>query len=190
MDEQNALRSQGFTLMVFGGLIVLCSVFFILGMIVGRGQASMTAEGDEAIAASQPAAQNEADLDFYEAVTQDEFPPLEDVEPSPPPSSRPAPSAVPPVPAAAPPAPRPAANPTPSGAAVMLQLGAFRGEGQAEGLAGEVRAKGFSAIVLRPDPSDESGFYRVQVGPFTSADQADRVRGQLQDSGYEVISVR
>jgi cell division protein FtsN len=178
MDGESSFRGQGFTLVVFGGLVALCSVFFILGMVVGRGQSVASAPGGETLTGAEPgpeeSVERSPDLDFYEAVTEDPRPSA----PTPPPS--PAPARTEPLPAA----------PAAGGVALMLQLGAFRAEGPALSLAAEVRQKGFSAIVLRPAGGESSEFYRVQVGPFTTTDQADRVRSQLQTAGYEVMTVR
>jgi len=180
MEEQNSVRGQGFTLMIFGGLVALCAVFFILGMVVGRGQGSQAAAGDPApLAAALPAAEDDAGLDFYEAVTRDELPPLEETGP---PASEAGPAeARQPLPAQT--------APAPGSEAVMLQLGAFRVEQTALGLATEVRERGFFSIVLRPAPGDESGLYRVQVGPLASS-EAVRVRSQLETAGYDVVTVR
>ena len=36
MEEQTTWKGHSFTLLVFTGIVVLCSIFFILGMLVGR----------------------------------------------------------------------------------------------------------------------------------------------------------
>src|SRR5437899_1765104 len=38
MEEQTTWQGHTFTLFVFTGIVVLCSIFFILGMLVGRTQ--------------------------------------------------------------------------------------------------------------------------------------------------------
>ena len=38
MEDQASWKSHSFTLLVFTGIVVLCSIFFILGMLVGRTQ--------------------------------------------------------------------------------------------------------------------------------------------------------
>src|SRR5215510_6804667 len=38
MEDQTSWRGHTFTLLVFTGIVVLCSIFFILGMLVGRAQ--------------------------------------------------------------------------------------------------------------------------------------------------------
>lgn len=184
MEEQASLRGQGFTLAVFGGLAALFAFFFILGMIVGRGQGTRTALNEEVVPAAQPTSGESGDEsadDFYEAVTRDEFPP-----PARPEAGSPAERAAPAPPSTAP----STALPDTGGVAVLFQLGAFQTEQTAERVVSEAREKGFPALVMRPEPADESQLYRVQVGPYTSTDQAQSVREQLETAGYEVIIVR
>ena len=38
MEDQTSWKGHTFTLLVFTGIVVLCSIFFILGMLVGRAQ--------------------------------------------------------------------------------------------------------------------------------------------------------
>ena len=38
MEEQTTWKGHSLTLVVFAGIVVLCSIFFILGMLVGRQQ--------------------------------------------------------------------------------------------------------------------------------------------------------
>lgn len=177
MDDQSSMRGQTFTLMVFGGLVVLCSVFFILGMVVGRRQSPPSVE-PPAVAAAQPETE-EPDLDFYEAVTRDEVSDLEAAEEEAPPPLPPELAATA-VPDSTP------ARETPD-PAVVLQLGAFSREETAEGVAADARQQGFSVFVSRA--VDGSGLYRVQVGPFTSTEEASSVRSRLEDAGFDVIAV-
>ena len=44
MDEQVTWKGHSFTLLVFAGIVFLCSIFFVLGMLVGRGQGKSAAE--------------------------------------------------------------------------------------------------------------------------------------------------
>src|SRR5213079_1879532 len=43
MEDQTSWRGHSFTLFVFTGIVVLCSIFFILGMLVGRAEGQMLA---------------------------------------------------------------------------------------------------------------------------------------------------
>jgi cell division septation protein DedD len=188
MEDQASLRGQGFTLLVFAGVVALCSVFFILGMIVGRGQAPGETEAGSATSASSPeanpGAESSAELGFYETVTQGDFP-----EPETP--------APPEIGAAS--APAPAEDAAPSNraslpdtdvVAIMLQVGAFGVEQTANNVVAELGGRGFRAMVLRPVPGEGPALYRVQVGPLPSEEEASRVRARLLDAGYQVITVR
>ena len=45
MDETNtSWKNHSFTLLVFGGIVALCFIFFVLGMLVGRNQGQRIAE--------------------------------------------------------------------------------------------------------------------------------------------------
>src|SRR6187399_3177294 len=61
MDEQVSWKGQSFTLLVFGGIVFLCSIFFVLGMLVGRGQGEKAAEAARITVAAK-AADSEARL--------------------------------------------------------------------------------------------------------------------------------
>jgi len=43
-ETTTSWRNHSFTLLVFGGIVVLCSIFFVLGMLVGRNQGQRMAE--------------------------------------------------------------------------------------------------------------------------------------------------
>ena len=69
MEEPASWKGHGFTLLVFGGIVVLCSIFFVLGMLVGRDQGQRIAEmaaADQANRKPTAGAQNDApELTFY-----------------------------------------------------------------------------------------------------------------------------
>src|SRR6267154_1759586 len=56
MEEQASWKGHGFTRLVFGGIVFLCSIFFVLGMLVGRGQGQRAAESAHVTAAAKVAA--------------------------------------------------------------------------------------------------------------------------------------
>ena len=92
MEETNPTwKNHSFTLLIFGGIVALCSIFFVLGMLVGRSQGQKIAEmafAEEA--ARKPVAQNVGDefpLDFYTQTTG-ENPDLK-LKPAPPESAAP-----------------------------------------------------------------------------------------------------
>ena len=168
MEEQTTWKGHAFTLVVFSGIVVLCAIFFILGMLVGRtqGQKGVTSAEAGAVAESTAAADAETnstpeapELTFYESVEKNEPAPLE--------------------------TPRPA-----SANAVNFQVGAVRQSADAEKLLNEVKQKGFRAFILAPPPGDPNPFYRIQVGPFTDPTEAEAVRLQLESAGYKSLIKR
>src|SRR5262245_61023969 len=73
MEDQNSVKGQTFTLMIFGGIVVLCSIFFILGMLVGRTQGLKLATVAAAEAAAKatpklPSVEERPELSFYDDV--------------------------------------------------------------------------------------------------------------------------
>ena len=92
MEETNPTwKNHSFTLLIFGGIVALCSIFFVLGMLVGRSQGQKIAEIAFAEEADRkPVAQNGGDefpLDFYSQTTG-ENPDLK-LKPAPPESAAP-----------------------------------------------------------------------------------------------------
>ena len=173
MDDQTSWRGHSFTLLIFGGVVILCSIFFILGMLVGRTQAEAVAADPVAAMFPEEKDPEELDLTFYESVDQTETLPLESAR-----ASEPAPS---PPPAAPTPPPLRTFD-----RAVTLQIAALSSADQAARLQDEVRAMGFAVFVLRPSPEDTSGLHRVQVGPLSDAEVAG-VQARLEAAGYEPI---
>ena len=127
MDD-NSWRGHNFTLLIFGGVVVLCSIFFILGMMVGRAQVPAVSEVRAVTDDTFPEDEIEdLDLRFYEAVEESEPPPFEASVPEAG-SSADAVAANQPPPITAPPL---AAAPAPEvGIAITLQIAALSSSGQ------------------------------------------------------------
>src|SRR5262245_22385929 len=76
MEDQTSWKTHSFTVLVFTGIVVLCSIFFILRMLVGRTQGQKLAFRTSASAAAKadakPIAKEETrpDLTFYDSVKQ------------------------------------------------------------------------------------------------------------------------
>lgn len=158
---------------VFFAVVLLCAIFFTLGFVLGRNQAVATAPATPpakppaAAPAESPAPD---DLSFYRRV--EGTPPAEAV-----------PAAKPPAPK--PPAAKPAeTKPAASAAAYYLQVAAVTQEAEAQRLAGELKKRGFSSVIL-PPTSDH--FYRVQVGPLETAELAEAAKARLEAQGYRGI---
>jgi hypothetical protein len=184
MDE-HSWKGHNFTLFIFGGIVVLCSIFFILGMLVGRVQVPVVSEvaavSDDTAGEEEP---GDLDLRFYEAVEGSELPPFEASGPEAGSSLERA-AAIEPLPTTAP--SPPAASAPEIEIAITLQIAAFSFADQAETLRAEIAAQGFSTFVVRPAPDDQSGFHRVHVGPFSDAAEVTRVRALLEAEGYQPI---
>jgi cell division protein FtsN len=185
MREETTWKGHTFTLMVFAGIAVLCSIFFVLGMLVGRAQGQKMASAAAATDPSKagaPAEINEegVDLTFYEEVKRDTRPAPEGAQLKP----DPAPS----KPAVTTEAIRPALPPPVAGSenAVHFQVGAFPKEAAAEKLLAAVKKKGFDGLILKPAADERNPFFRVQVGPYTPQ-EAQQARKKLESAGYRPI---
>ena len=198
-EDQTTWTGHTFTLLVFTGIVVLCSIFFILGMLVGRQQ------GQKYASAAGTAAKNEAktvpkddkqDFTFYDSVKREDQAAL---QPAPPPrKADPDPEPEPPAPTRAEPAKKPepapkrepvpaAPSPAPSNV-VNFQVGAVRKASEAQRLLRELKKKGFRAFILDPAKGDSNPLYRVQVGPFADVIEAEEVKKKLEKLKYQVYS--
>jgi len=79
MEDQTSWKGHTFTLIVFTGIVVLCSIFFILGMLVGRTQgqklalaASVSAAAKSDAARPVPREDSRPDLTFFDSVKKTE----------------------------------------------------------------------------------------------------------------------
>ena len=181
MEEQTSWKGHAFTLMIFGGIVVLCSIFFVLGMLVGRTQTVKIAAVATADAAPKPAIKELAKPDS----ARDDFSlPLPEKE------SRLLPAPVKPAPEPPAPAPPPKAKeqepPAPPPITINYQISALGKQSDAEKLVDDLKKKGFRAFMLTPVPGDPKPYYRVQVGA------KDRIEGEslkrkLEAAGYKPI---
>jgi cell division protein FtsN len=174
-EETPSWKGHSFTLLVFGGIVVLCSIFFVLGMLVGRNQGQRIAESAAAdMADRKDAAQPLPDvrrLDYHEETTEDN-PDLGLLLPSPP---------------TAPAEPRepepPAQDPAPE--KFYLQIVALKDKSEAARELDKVKSKGFRAMVLDPAAGGQDAFYRVLVGPFDTIPERDVAKRDLESQGYK-----
>src|SRR5215467_12770783 len=78
MEDQASWKSHTFTLLVFTGIVVLCSIFFILGMLVGRTQGQKVAFAatigtpGKSDSKAVPKEESKPDLTFYDSVKEPE----------------------------------------------------------------------------------------------------------------------
>lgn len=169
IEEQTTWKGHAFTLVVFSGIVVLCAIFFILGMLVGRTQGQKVATDEVADAAAAEtaavaktkatAAAQPPELTFFESVDKNEPAPL---EPQPPRSRN----------------------------AVNFQIAAVRQSADAENILNEVKQKGFRAFVLAPPPGGPNPYFRIQVGPFTDQAEVKSIKLKLESAGYKPIVKR
>jgi len=184
MEEATSWKSHTFTLFVFGGIVVLCSIFFVLGMLVGRAQAQKLTPADANASilkgeAKRGSTEDKSEFTFYDAVKKEvpaDF------------NREPAKLETPPAPAtpADPPPTPPAAAPAASSNTLNYQVGAVRKRPDAEKVVVELKAKGFRGFVVDPAADDPNPFFRIQVGPFFDS-EAPAVKKDLEAAGYRPI---
>ena len=173
MNDQTSWRGHSFTLLIFGGIVFLCSIFFILGMLVGRTQVDVPEVVPIAQAFSEATNEEQLDLTFYESVDESEPRPLESKETSLPSSS-----------SEVQPAKIPLTNVTDRN--LTLQIAALSSVDQAEKLQNKVRGLDFVVFVLSPSDDDNSSLHRVLVGPLNEVELAGTVE-RLEAFGYKPI---
>jgi cell division protein FtsN len=175
MEEPVSWKGQTFTLLVFGGIVVLCSIFFVLGMLVGRDQGQRIAQLAAVEAAKPPiAAQAEPEpLNFFEQTTKEK--PQLDLLPPPPPVVKEAPKQPEPPPEA--PAPQ----------KYFLQIFATKDAKAADRELTKVKSKDFRALILSPRPGEKDPQFRVHVGPYDSIAEAEMAKKELQAQGYKDV---
>jgi cell division septation protein DedD len=188
MEEQPTWKGHTFTLLIFSGIVVLCSIFFVLGMLVGRTQGQKLATVAAADAAAKnaqkvPSRDERPEMSFYDS-GEKKSPVLE-------PAPAPAPTRVQPEPVA--PAPKveePPAAPPPSGNVVNFQIGALKTAAAAEQLIATAKKQGFHAFMLTPVSADPNPLYRVQVGPVRDAIEEASVKQKLIGAGYHPMTLK
>jgi cell division protein FtsN len=193
MEESTSWKSHSFTLLIFGGIVVLCSIFFVLGMLVGRNQghkiAELAAADNTGRKTQTQTAGDDPKLDYFTETT-DEKPDLK-LQPAPNPPARPDPparSAQTPAPAR-PPAdaskPKPKPEPEPE---IYLQVLATKNAKQAALELKRVELKGFKAKVVSTD-QDKVQWHRVYVGPYKDS-EVNLAKSDLKAKGYKDPIVR
>jgi cell division septation protein DedD len=200
MEEQVSWKGQGFSLLVFAGLVFLCSIFFVLGMMVGRGQgqraAAAAAKTDDAklVAAAattpNPPEENKSSIAPYQGVETGK-PKAPAVEPE-------TPQATATVPAKAPVAAEPTielANAAPEKPAqkrpnsekmIYIQVAALEKETTARNEQDKLMKKGFAALIMSGDGPNK--LYHVRVGPFSNKADADEAKRKLEALGYKTLT--
>jgi cell division septation protein DedD len=187
MEDQTTWRGHTFTLLVFVGIVVLSSIFFILGMLVGRAQGQKTA----AAASAGPAVKTDA----KPVPKEDDFPgtlydpPKKDDPVTPPPPLPKAESQIGPANSAKKIEPFPDPSPPPGARsnAVNYQIAALTKLSDAEKLVKELKKKAFPAFILAPPGDGASPLFRVLVGPFEDLSEAHDAKKRLEAARYQPI---
>lgn len=197
---------------LFLGVVLLCSVFFTLGYVMGRTQYGGSVHAETITRPAAPTAINPAtkqpkdarrsstapvpsEWDFYNKKPN---PQLADAIPPTPSSAPVAEDPTPDQPAPATPrAPKPALMPTKAHAtapppsarvakpSIVLQVAALRHESDAVEMARVLQNKHFPSFVSAPLASDT--LYRVQVGPYSDEHAADAAKAALDRAGFKAI---
>ena len=203
MDEQVTWKGQSFTLLVFGGIVFLCSIFFVLGMLVGRGQGKSTAEADKGTAAAtsaekdpspqdtKPSNSSSQTITFGKDANKEikpaEAKPSEPIQARTPAPDKPAkttPKTEPPAPAAAKTPAAKTATPSPA-KMIYLQVNAVTSDAAAKKQATDLEKAGFRAVIMGGDGAN--ALYKIQVGPFATTADADTAKRKLEALGYKPI---
>jgi cell division septation protein DedD len=187
MEDQTSWKGHSFTLMVFTGIVVLSSIFFILGMLVGRAQGQKLASDPVAVDvpktdAAAEATEEKPALTFYDSVKKEQPAAL---EPAPPPKADPPAEIAATKASTKPGAPAPVTSKPEN--VIHYQIGAMRKAADAEKLLDGVKKKGFRAFILAPGANDPNPFFRVQVGPFADPVEAQNVKKKLEAAGFQAI---
>ena len=191
---------------VFMAGTVAAVVFFLFGVLVGRGvQQARGPITDSGMAAAtevvpdgtsgEPPVADGAPRSGSGGLGGDELsyperlgktPPAEQLKPAPPPADeRPRDTAPPEVPAEplAPPrvaATPPAASAAPSAPALWtVQLAAVKRRDEADAIVTRLKTKGYDAYVFVPDGGDAVGGFRVRIGSFKDKRQANALAERL-----------
>jgi cell division protein FtsN len=187
MEEATSWKNHTFTLLIFGGIIVLCAIFFVLGMVVGRAQGRQIAaaafEAREAKRTPADIAEDTLKLE-YPRNTTGENPGLS-WQPDPPPAPREEPAkrpTPPPSRAATPPPPKPPAPPA-AARGSFLQVYSTKDEKQARAELKRVELKGFEASILE-GYKDKEKWFRVVAGPYKESELSLRKK-DLAAKGYK-----
>jgi DedD protein len=171
----------GKMLVLFFGLVVLCSVFFALGFKLGKGSVSTvelssapTSTSNNGAKPGTKPATNPSDLTFYKSVGQDT--PSTQMTPAPPATTAAATNNSPAAPTDQPAQAAPSSN-------YLVQVAAVTKQEDADALVDALKKKQYAAFstVL----GDK--LIHVQVGPFGDIKDAEATRAKLVGDGYNPI---
>ena len=186
--EETTWKGHTFTLLVFTGIVVLCSIFFILGMLVGRAQGQKMASNPTTLPAAKveakPEPKEEAPAFTFDDGNRKSEPAAALSSANPTPDALPAADTS--KSEALPQQDSPETPPKPVNI-LNYQIGAVRTSGDAERLLEDVKKKGFRGFILSPAPDDANPYFRVQVGPIGDSIEAQEMKKKLEAAGYRPL---
>jgi len=206
-DTTTSWKNHSFTLLVFGGIVVLCSIFFVLGMLVGRNQGKGIAERAFAEEAkNKPVAVAGADdiqLNYYPENSEKDLKLVPAEEPRPEDLAVPQAAAinggssstarrdVPAEKATAKPSPTPKTiskspvekTPAPTSKDRYVQLMSTKNQKQAKSELKKVQSKGFKGVIMEVTLQNER-WHRVVVGPYKES-EINLTLSDLKAKGYK-----
>jgi cell division septation protein DedD len=193
MEDQGTWKGHSFTLIVFIGIVILCSIFFTLGMVVGRNQAqnpTSKSGTSDTHAPQQNEKKDETSISPNNDSLKDTTIVVErapETKPDPPPAKP-----VTKVKESAAPPPAPVADPPPakssSGKMIYVQVSALAQSAAANKQADELRRNKFHVLVQSGDGPDK--LHHVLVGPFSNAADADIAKRKLEALGYKQLLLK
>jgi len=173
-------------LIVFFLVIILLSVFFTMGYIVGRNSGTETAKTNAPADAAAPPARTDAQSSMPTPAATTPTPTVVDpvkAEPEKPTAAHTAtpPPSKPPIEVTAVTPSSPGEVITPIAGQIYIQVTSVA-KPEAEILAEVLTRKGFKAMVAA-GPDDKR--FRVLVGPAKDASDAGRLKGDLEQAGFK-----
>src|SRR5215472_10200984 len=188
LEDTEITLTTGKLLGIFFGLVLICSVFFALGYVVGHSNA---ASEKTDVVGPAPTSGNPAGKPSATNKTSPDLAPAASATPAPPavvPASQ-APTATPSNPATRPAdatlVPASAADSKPAtGGTYTVQVAAVSKQEDAQSLVSALQKKQYPVFVSNV-PGDS--LFHVQVGPFNDPKEAEAMRVRLAGEGYDAI---
>jgi DedD protein len=188
LQDTEITLGTGKLLGIFFGLVLLCSVFFTMGYLLGRSNAAggkteiVGSEPGAGASPRKPSAVNKTSETSSAANVTLSQPSQPAAGASPVASSTSAPANL--VPAGGSIATGDAPNGALSGATYMVQVAAVSKREDADILVSALQKKQYPVFVASA-PGD--ALFHVQVGPFTDPKDAETMRSRLAGDGYNAI---
>jgi cell division septation protein DedD len=197
LQDTEITLTTGKLLGIFFGMVLICSVFFTLGYVVGKGNAGsektdiVTSTPATGAPAGKPSATNKTGSDI-QPMSSASSPPAPAATTTVAPAVQPqtiSPSSPATKPATKPadptyvPASAPDVKPSTSGT-YTVQVAAVSKQEDAQSLVSALQKKQYPVFVANM-PGDP--LFHVQVGPFSDPKEAEAMRVRLAGEGYDAI---